>query len=151
MRISDWSSDVCSSDLQREQLAEMAEAVVHRFAPQAHDFRPWQGPGDETGVQEIVWQLVDETRRPPGIWAGAFEVTGAKLCPVDARRARDAIQVEHLRRTATRGLFEGGAEILEFACRMHLRVAGQDAVDQRRAGARHANHEDRLVAVVAHG
>src|SRR3546814_10438449 len=110
MRISDWSSDVCSSDLQ------------------AHDLRPWQGPGDETGVQEIVWQLVDETRRPPGIWAGAFEVTGAKLCPVDARRARDAIQVEHLRRTATRGLFEGGAEILEFACRMHLRVAGQDAV-----------------------
>src|SRR3546814_15437583 len=107
MRISDWSSDVCSSDLvvvirriQREQLAEVTEAGVHRVAPQAHDLRPWQGPGDETGVQEIVRQLVDETRRPPGIGAGAFEVTGAKLCPVDARRARDAIQVEHLRRTA---------------------------------------------------
>src|SRR3546814_293113 len=85
--------------IQREQLAEVTEAGVHRVAPQAHDLRPWQGPGDETGVQEIVRQLVDETRRPPGIGAGAFEVTGAKLCPVDARRARDAIQVEHLRRT----------------------------------------------------
>src|SRR3546814_5652346 len=92
--------------IQREQLAEVTEAGVHRVAPQAHDLRPWQGPGDETGVQEIVRQLVDETRRPPGIGAGAFEVTGAKLCPVDARRARDAIQVEHLRSTATRGLFD---------------------------------------------
>src|SRR3546814_19473892 len=134
MRISDWSSDVCSSDLvvvirriQREQLAEVTEAGVHRVAPQAHDLRPWQGPGDETGVQEIVRQLVDETRRPPGIGAGAFEVTGAKPCPVDARRARDAIQVEHLPRTATRGLFEGAPEILAFACRIHLRVSGKDA------------------------
>src|SRR3546814_1918702 len=76
--------------IQREQLAEVTEAGVHRVAPQAHDLRPWQGPGDETGVKENVRQLVDETRRPPGIGAGAFEVTGAKLCPVDAPRARDA-------------------------------------------------------------
>src|SRR3546814_3675087 len=81
--------------IQGEQLAEVTEAGVHRVAPQAHDLRPWQGLGDETGVQEIVRQLVDETRRPPGIGAGDFEVTGAKLCPVDARRARAARSEEH--------------------------------------------------------
>src|SRR3546814_14899338 len=136
--------------MQREQLAEVTEAGVHRVAPQAHDLRPWQGPGDETGVQEIVRQLVDDTRRPPGIGAGAFEVTGAKLCPVDPRRARDAIQVEHLRRTATRGPLEVDAEMLEVACRRKLWVDGPRAVYKSRSGPRNTHYVDRRRSFAYH-
>src|SRR3546814_20653465 len=37
MRISDWSSDVCSSDLCRKRVAPVGSSALRRRAPQAHD------------------------------------------------------------------------------------------------------------------
>src|SRR3546814_9404364 len=39
MRISDWSSDVCSSDLMNDPAIELSEDARHRFEAQAKFFR----------------------------------------------------------------------------------------------------------------
>src|SRR3546814_12709272 len=50
MRISDWSSDVCSSDLRLDPAAAMAGRVLLRNAPQQQDGFGQHQLGHRTGV-----------------------------------------------------------------------------------------------------
>src|SRR3546814_17542807 len=44
MRISDWSSDVCSSDLQAEAVVELADERPGLGLTPVADALPWEGP-----------------------------------------------------------------------------------------------------------
>src|SRR3546814_16685560 len=77
MRISDWSSDVCSSDLRREkiQLAKKRDAVLNR-APSSTFFweaQPLQGP------TLVLVTYICISMSPPPIGDLPFEVTRTSL------------------------------------------------------------------------
>ena len=81
--------------------------------------------------------------------ARAVEVGGAEARPVhlctEARRS----WIEQQACVAARSAFQCDAEILQFAAGAHIRMTGENALDQRRARARHADDEDRPMAVVS--
>src|SRR3546814_14422041 len=53
MRISDWSSDVCSSDLRTEYLAEDRRTAGRRACPGFEEHRAAAFPGHESGMATI--------------------------------------------------------------------------------------------------
>src|SRR3546814_3888194 len=50
MRISDWSSDVCSSDLRLNRLTDYAVVVMSQMAVRGGETRSAQQISDDTGV-----------------------------------------------------------------------------------------------------
>src|SRR3546814_7091610 len=92
MRISDWSSDVCSSDLERTLILQWAERVDHRtLAPSfARGSRPMPLRGRSPrcrpqGVRRPAWATLTQ----PPMWSG-----GAMFVPFSVNDFLDrAVQV----------------------------------------------------------
>src|SRR3546814_2470726 len=83
MRISDWSSDVCSSDLRQEHDIAGSEAG-HRHC--ADEFRertiipPWTGLGEMRPITDRRERL-DDRRRRAGLPPTDAEVIGREIDP----------------------------------------------------------------------
>ena len=113
-----------------------------------HDARTGQRLLDEAAVEVVVRQLVDETRTGPDGLGGArraYQIVLAYRAQIDTRSGG-----HHLfaRQTAApcRALDRRDQRLRErqqLARAVHLGVAAEDALHQGRAGARHADHEDR--------
>src|SRR3546814_6370885 len=86
MRISDWSSDVCSSDLQRLEQQRRIDAAIQRDV--AHRQRA-------DGFAVVAVAQRDEARAPRLVAAVAEPVEGHLQRHLDAGRA--VVGVEHLR------------------------------------------------------
>src|SRR3546814_16779237 len=77
MRISDWSSDVCSSDLERFTAADTAVSVVAYFGFTLHLFRsslqPMVAGADRPNPEQSVWMGTQPLRSPGAffVWAAA--------------------------------------------------------------------------------
>src|SRR6185312_1177341 len=113
-----------------EQLAEIAEAAVHRVAAQADDPGLRQRAGDESRVEEIVWKLVDEARLGAGRRAGTGNVGLAQSMPVDPAGPVDRPGIKHPAVTLAGCVLERHREALQLTGRIHLRMTGDDPVDQ---------------------
>ena len=108
-----------------------------------------QDGGDQTDVAEIIGQLVGEVRPSRAQRRRLLEIAPAERgelregCPADRFRIaiparRQIIELRH-----------HGEDILQLHGALHLRVTRQDLLEQRRAGARQADDEDRRGTWVA--
>src|SRR3546814_15927246 len=70
MRISDWSSDVCSSDLCHGLAAVVMDRNTMQFVPMGHEGSPWVGVGSFTdGTQHVFQNMGDGTYSHSGVLA----------------------------------------------------------------------------------
>src|SRR3546814_12327609 len=89
MRISDWSSDVCSSDLPKVALRYFLRNCYHRPCDDA-DSQPIQS-GDAAPMARLnarIGQLVAVPAEPPRLHAGHFSGRRSAPCPPAGRGAQ---------------------------------------------------------------
>ena len=97
-------------------------------------------------MPEVVRHLVDEVRPVAAIDARAGEVFFAELAEILGAESREDARVARLLRFGTEAT-QPADDLLhvgQFLRAFDLRVRGQDLLDQRRAGARQPDDEDRI-------
>src|SRR3546814_2650401 len=77
MRISDWSSDVCSSDLRR---GEQAEAAAQHLHVDHHAFLHVDGDAIHLVVEADLLMAIDQRLRLPGADQADDEEIGRASC-----------------------------------------------------------------------
>ena len=110
------------------------------MAPDVHDARPRQRLRDQAEVEEIERRLVDDVRPRMPVALDRGPVGLAERQRLDVRRRLDQLFLGRLR---ARGARHREREVVDLADRRHLLVPDQDPLDERRAGARQADDEDR--------
>jgi hypothetical protein len=100
--------------------------------------RARQDQPDQRNMNPVVGHLVDE-QGPRGV---ALDARGVQIALAHRAQilARELCQTRRIIGHLAREL----GDIGQFAGALDLAVAGQDLLDQRGAGARHADHEDRI-------
>ena len=101
---------------------------------------------DQPGIEIVERQLVDEHGPAVAIRSHALEVTLTQCPEIHTRRRIDKIQS---RQRSTRGQRRHlprqlESELVQFARGADVRMTAEDPLDQRGAGARHTDDEDRL-------
>ncbi len=124
----------------RERLFEQREAARHRIAPDIDDPRVRQHQVDQPGVQEIAGKLVDQPSLARAMDRGAREIVGAERGEIGVRNPADRGRIH---RVTLREIARERGDVGQFGRAVDRAVACQDLLDQRRARARHAEHEDR--------
>ena len=137
----------------RVELLEVREAAGERVTPRIDDLRVRQHQMDHPDVQEIVRHLVDEVRAAGlALDPRALDVLLAELAqalprslpPAPRRRRRSSSEAASVRSSLAMPMISGSSRRP-----FHGRMAGQDLLEQRRAGARHADDEDRIRRIAA--
>src|SRR5262249_42900525 len=115
------------------------------------DTRPGQHEMNEPYVPEVVRHLVDEKRLAGAIDARIGEIFLAELGEILGRKGCEDAWITRLvplgtepAQTADDLLYVG-----QLLRAFHLRVRGEDLLDERRAGARQSDDEDRIGARIA--
>src|SRR5262249_50293727 len=125
-----------------EQRREQRQSVVARIAIAVNDARVRKHERNDTSQKKVCRHLVGDALR--GCWrqpANSSDVAGTKLAQLVPRERRNT-----LRKLASMALRNASGEISErkqLVGTKHLRVTGQDLLDQRGSGARQADDEDR--------
>ena len=129
-------------------LLEVGKTAAKRGAARVDDACVRQHQVDEPQVQEVAPHLVDEMRpAEQPMRARLRKIAFPERGALGARQTRDRLRVG---RGLTRFLIpvpelQGNAEhVGQLARTFHLRMTGEDLLEQRRAGAWQADDEDRL-------
>ena len=121
-----------------ELLEETRHADIARVAPAENDPRRRIERRNDAEHEDVVGQLVDHAVGAATQFAQPFEVRVGDTADCGLRP----------RRVYWAKLGGGFANVLEFARAEDARMAGGDLLDEARAGARHADDEDRQVGRV---
>ena len=130
-----------------EQLLEVAEAAGHRLAPRVDDLRIGQHQVDEADVAEVVGHLVDEERAcrcgRRGCRRGSCSPRRTKSSALSSRAPAGSAGYSGSG-SRPRRLAHDLLDVGQLLRTLDLRVRGEDLLEQRRAGARQADDEDRV-------
>src|SRR3546814_20037888 len=105
MRISDWSSDVCSSDLQNaarfldaviDTVVGAARAPLYREHQAGYDWPDVRTAHSTRTLPTTVWRAPD--RKPVITAAAALPHGGTVMTTVHARGIQQPVRNEHIRR-----------------------------------------------------
>src|SRR5579863_6820365 len=128
-----------------EVLLEAREATAERVAPGIDDACVRQDQLNESDIKPVVRHLVDEERRTAlAVRASALEVALAELAQARGWERREGCQELGISATLADDLARDERQIRQLHGALDLRVAGEYLLDERRAGARQADHEDRV-------
>ena len=136
----------------REMLLESGQAARERMPARIDDLRVRQHEPDQADVHEVVRHLVDEERPAElAMDARALEVLRTERAQLIGAHARERVVIGA--HTAARARAERARDRDDLG-QLHRafdgRVAGEDLLDQRRAGARQPDDEDRIGRIRAH-
>src|SRR3546814_8793486 len=98
MRISDWSSDVCSSDLPEQGVAPPGIAIRHIRPHREHFLHPAL-PDRGSGADDLGGPGVDRKAVPRLSHAGAVYLSGGQRLACEWRRDDDDIDVLFARKS----------------------------------------------------
>ena len=127
-----------------EKLGEAGEAGIDRVAQAVDEARAGNGHVDQADGGEIHRRLVGDEARFAGGGRNAPEIVVPEGADFERRRTRKRIGKICARRAVQSHCSHRRNEIGSFAAAVHERMARQHLLDERRAGTRHADDEDRL-------
>ena len=133
----------------RKQLPEARQAGVNRVATRVDEARVRQRQGEQADCREVVRHLVDESWRVASVLKRVVEVGATERGPVAGVEFTDGLGVREAILAPAAYAPHEAPGFGQLVGRVHLRVAAEDLLDQRRAGARQADHEDRRRVPVA--
>ena len=126
-----------------EQAPKARQAGVARIARAVDDARLGQHEVDEADPAVVVGHLVGDAARRRRTGADGGDVCDAELAPALGAGLANAVE-ERRRRARPAARHAGGepADLGQLAGAVHLAVAGENLLDERRSRARHADDED---------
>ncbi len=119
------------------------------MAARVDDARVRQDRVDEPYVTEVIGELVREVLAPRAQRRGLLQVTTAECAEEPGRGAAHALGVAIAVGRHVFELVRDVDDVRQLHGAFHARVAGEDLLHQRGAGARQADDEDRRAARVA--